>query len=66
MRPEEFFGSPSVQREIQRFKKLGGKAEIQGNKLIFSHGPIPKFIAEVFAERIRAIDFYGVAEVVVQ
>lgn len=66
MQPEDFFNLPSVERWMSRFEKLGGKTEIQGNKLILRPGPIPIFIAEVFAEQIRSIDFYGVAEVIVQ
>lgn len=66
MQLEEFFNNPSVEREIRRFQKLGGKVKIQGNKLFLRSGPIPSFIAEVFAERIRSLDFYKVAEVIVQ
>ena len=53
---KELLAHPSVQREMNRFKRLGGTIEIVENAIILHHNYIPDFVAEAFAKRIKALD----------
>ncbi len=66
MEAKDLISHPSVQRELNRFRRLGGSAEVNINKITLYPNIIPTEIAEAFAERIRKLDKEGKLEVVVQ
>jgi hypothetical protein len=56
MTVKELLSSRSFQREFNRFKSLGGKVEIDQNKVILFSDIVPKNIVDTFAKKIKKID----------
>ena len=66
MEAEKLILHQSVQRELDRFRRLGGLTQVNGNKITLSPEVIPIKIAEAFAERIRTLDKKRKLKIVVQ
>lgn len=63
----KFINHPSVQREFDRFHKLGGKVVIDGRKVVLHTAlVIPDKVAATFVNRIKALDLENLFEVVVR
>lgn len=66
MEVNELISHPSVQREFERFRRLGGSIEVDGNKIFLFPSTIPIEIAQAIAERIRKLDEEKKLEVTVR
>jgi hypothetical protein len=61
---EELLNSSRMLTEIRAFKRIGGKVEIDGNKVELSSAVVPKDIVDTFVSRIKRLDVADLLEVV--
>ena len=66
MDANELIAHPSLRREFQRFRRLGGHIETDKNKITLFPVVIPPEVAEAFAQRIRNLDTESLLEVSVK
>ena len=62
---DELIRHPSIQRELTRFRSLGGSVKVSGNKISLFPKIIPVEVAQAFAQRIRKLDIEKKLDVVV-
>ena len=56
MEVKDLINHPSVQRELNRFRRLGGSVEVSANKITLCPDIVPVEIAELFGKRIRNLN----------
>lgn len=62
----ETINHPSVQRELDRFRNIGGSVQIREETIVLGREIVPGAIAEAFAGRLRALDKQKTLKVVVK